>query len=61
MFHSIRPIRIRWQVAPPRFSSLSKAPCESPAFGLYPRNNSRVPHICLVLADLGYCSPPPQA
>jgi hypothetical protein len=30
------------------------------AFGLYPLRYSRVPHICLVLADVGYRSPSPH-
>jgi len=30
------------------------------AFGLYPLHNRRVPHICLVLADVGYRRSPPQ-
>jgi hypothetical protein len=31
------------------------------AFKLYPRTNRRVPHICPVLADVGFRNPTPQA
>jgi hypothetical protein len=44
MFHSIRPTRARWQVAP-----------RATFFGHYPRHNSRVPHV--FREDVGYRRP----